>query len=83
MTLAAVYPLVWSTLQLATGWARDLLGLAAVFVFIGLDPNTEFLLGVVDLDQWGAIKTSTTLETNLRGIPKGKFTTSLTLLLNT
>ena len=52
---------------MATGWARDLLGLAAVFVFIGLDPNTEFLLGVVDLDQWGAIKTSTTLETNLRG----------------
>ena len=41
---------------------------AAVFVFIGLDPNTEFLRGVVDLDQWGAIKTSATLETNLEGV---------------
>ncbi len=41
---------------------------AAVFVFIGLDPNTEFLRGIVDLDQWGSIKTSATLETNLEGI---------------
>ena len=41
---------------------------AAVFVFIGLDPNTDFLRGVVDLDQWGAIRTSATLETNLEGI---------------
>ncbi len=41
---------------------------AAVFVFIGLDPNTDFLRGVVDLDQWGAIKTSATLETNLEGV---------------
>ena len=40
----------------------------AVFVFIGLDPNTEFLGGVIDLDQWGAIKTSATLETNLEGV---------------
>jgi len=41
---------------------------AAVFVFIGLDPNTDFLRGAVDLDQWGAIKTSATLETNLEGV---------------
>ena len=41
---------------------------AAVFVFIGLDPNTDFLRGVVDLDQWGAIRTSATLETNLGGV---------------
>ena len=41
---------------------------AAVFIFIGLDPNTDFLRGVVDLDQWGAIKTSATLETNLEGV---------------
>ena len=39
-----------------------------MFVFIGLDPNTDFLRGVVDLDQWGAIKTSATLETNLKGV---------------
>ena len=39
-----------------------------VFVFIGLDPNTEFLKGVVDLDQWGSINTTMTLETSSEGI---------------
>ncbi len=40
----------------------------AVFIFIGLDPNTQFLRGVVDVDQWGAIKTSETLETSMQGV---------------
>jgi len=40
----------------------------AVFVFIGLDPNTQFLKGVVDVDQWGSIKTSETLETSIQGV---------------
>ena len=40
----------------------------AVFIFIGLDPNTGFLRDVVDLDQWGFIKTGGTLETNIEGI---------------
>ena len=40
----------------------------AVFIFIGLDPNTQFLTGVVDLDQWGSIKTTATLETSTEGI---------------
>ena len=40
----------------------------AVFIFIGLDPNTDFLRGVVDLDQWGAISTSVTLETSMQGV---------------
>ena len=40
----------------------------AVFVFIGLDPNTKFLRGVVDLDQWGSINTTVTLETNIGGV---------------
>ena len=26
----------------------------AVFVFIGLDPNVDFLRGAIDLDQWGS-----------------------------
>ena len=29
----------------------------AAFVFIGLDPNTGFLEGTVDLDRWGFVKT--------------------------
>ena len=40
----------------------------AVFIFIGLDPNTGFLRDIVDLDQWGFIKTGGTLETNIEGI---------------
>ena len=40
----------------------------AVFIFIGLDPNTQFLRGVIDVDQWGSIKTSNTLETSMQGV---------------
>ena len=40
----------------------------AVFVFIGLDPNTEFLKGVVDLDERNFIKTGPTLETSVKGV---------------
>jgi thioredoxin reductase (NADPH) len=41
---------------------------AAAFVFIGLDPNTEFLKGLVDLDQRGFITTSDVFETSLGGV---------------
>ena len=40
----------------------------AVFIFIGLDPNTDFVRGVVDLDRWGFIETNPTLETSVAGI---------------
>ena len=40
----------------------------AVFIFIGLLPNTDFLSGTVDLDQWGSISTGPTLETSLEGV---------------
>ena len=40
----------------------------AVFVFIGLDPNTLFLEGVVELDRWKFIVTSETLETSVEGV---------------
>ena len=39
----------------------------AAFIFIGLDPNTEFLKSVVDLDERGFIVTSETLETSIPG----------------
>jgi thioredoxin reductase (NADPH) len=39
-----------------------------VFVFVGLRANTEFLQGVIDLDQAGFIRTSPTLETSLPGV---------------
>lgn len=41
---------------------------AAVFIYIGLDPNTSFLKGTVELNQWGFIVTSDTLQTTLPGV---------------
>ena len=40
----------------------------AVFVFIGLDLNVDFVRGAVDLDKWGFIQTSMSLETNIEGV---------------
>jgi thioredoxin reductase (NADPH) len=39
-----------------------------VFVFIGLDPNTDFLKGVVDLDERGFIATDVTQMTSQPGV---------------
>ena len=40
----------------------------AVFVFIGLDPNTEFMADVVELDNWGFIRTFDNMQTSMDGI---------------
>lgn len=50
-----------------TGETEELIP-GAVFIFIGLLPNTGFLKGSIDLDQWGSISTGPTLETNLEGV---------------
>jgi thioredoxin reductase (NADPH) len=39
-----------------------------VFVFIGLDPNTNFLSGAVETDKQGFIVTGPTLETSVPGV---------------
>lgn len=39
-----------------------------VFVFIGLVPNTQFVEGLIDLDERGFIKTDLDLNTNVKGI---------------
>jgi thioredoxin reductase (NADPH) len=43
---------------------------AAVFVFIGLDPNSGFLAGTpqVELDQWGFVRTDDTFATAMPGV---------------
>jgi len=41
---------------------------AASFVFVGLDPNTQFLRGVVDLDEQGFILTDDRYATSLDGV---------------
>ena len=39
-----------------------------VFIFIGYVPNTEFLEGKVALNEWGEIKVSEELQTNIPGV---------------
>lgn len=41
---------------------------AAVFVFVGLDPNTGFLQGTVDLDPRGFVATDETFMTSMPGL---------------
>jgi thioredoxin reductase (NADPH) len=41
---------------------------AALFVYIGIDPNTQFLAGTVDLDERGFIRADATLRTSVPGI---------------
>ena len=41
---------------------------AAVFVFIGLDPTTDFLGNLVELDEWGFIRTFDNMQTSVEGI---------------
>jgi len=41
---------------------------AGAFVFIGLDPNTEFVKGQIDLDDRGLITTDMGLQTSMAGV---------------
>ena len=41
---------------------------SAAFVFVGLDPNTGFLGGSVELDERGFIVTSRMMETSVHGV---------------
>ncbi len=41
---------------------------AGAFVFIGLDPNTGWLDGALELDQWGFVCTDATFATSLPGV---------------
>ena len=39
-----------------------------VFIFIGLDPNTDFLRGTVGLDERGFVATNKSFETSIPGV---------------
>ena len=41
---------------------------SAAFICIGLDPNTDFVKDTVEIDKWGFIKTSGTMETSIEGV---------------
>jgi thioredoxin reductase (NADPH) len=51
----------------STGETREMRP-GAVFVFIGLLPNTGFLQGVIELNEYGFIITRSSLETSLPGV---------------
>ena len=53
--------------DLKTG-TTDELKAGAAFIFIGLDPHTDFLKGAIKLDKWGFIETDKALETSLPGV---------------
>ena len=55
------------TENLATGATTEM-NPGAVFVFIGLTPNTEFLKGAIELDANGFIVTRSNLETSMPGV---------------
>jgi thioredoxin reductase (NADPH) len=42
--------------------------LAGVFVFVGLEPNTAFVRGVLDLDEAGHIRTDIQMRTSVPGV---------------
>lgn len=44
------------------------LKLDGVFIFVGVEPNTEFLKGVVELDKAGFVKTNPAMLTSVPGI---------------
>jgi thioredoxin reductase (NADPH) len=41
---------------------------AAAFVFIGMDPNTLFLKGTVELDRWGFVVTDAQFQASIPGV---------------
>lgn len=53
--------------NLVTG-AQEVLPTDGVFVYIGTQPNTQFLPGEIKLDEQGFILTNALLETNVNGI---------------
>jgi len=53
--------------DIKTGEITDL-DVNGVFVFIGSVPNTDFLQGKVELNQWGYIVTNDKMETNIPGV---------------
>jgi thioredoxin reductase (NADPH) len=51
--------------------AESTLHPSAAFVFIGLEPNTQWLRGAVDLDEWGFVVTDAMYRTSMLGVFAG------------
>ena len=57
-----------SGVRIATGGSVAERAMRGVFVYVGLEPNTAFLSGVVDLDQAGHIVTDLMMQTSVPGV---------------
>lgn len=51
-----------------TSGSTDEIEASGAFVFIGLDPNTAFIKGRIDVDDTGFITTDRTFQTNMPGV---------------
>ena len=55
------------TRDVASGDTQDL-ELGGLFIYVGLAPNTEYLSGLIELDDDGRIPTDATMQTELAGL---------------
>jgi len=53
--------------DLETGKLKELI-VDGVFIFVGMKPNIDLLDGMVDIDNWGYIKTDEDMHTSVEGI---------------
>ena len=47
---------------------EELLKVQGVFIFIGMEPNTEIVRGIIELDERGYIVTDSRMRTNIEGV---------------
>jgi thioredoxin reductase (NADPH) len=57
-----------SGLQLRRGASLETCDVSGVFIFVGLEPSTAFVRGVVDLDPAGHIVVDQSLQTSVPGV---------------
>jgi len=53
--------------NLLSGEVKDL-AVSGVFVYVGVVPNSQVFRGVLELDEWGYIKTNEEMETSVDGV---------------
>jgi len=61
----SVEKVVLKNVKTGATWGKPISGL---FIFVGIKPNTQFLQGIIDLDEQGCILTNENLETSAPGI---------------
>ena len=47
---------------------EEVIEVEGVFIFVGVEPNTEFLQGVVEMDEGGFIKADSAMSSSVPGI---------------